>query len=159
MISRKGLRIGISEAPRLGLVAAALARHHIGRDRPRAAREAEQSRFGGQARFHFLHSPIDRLQPRRRALQRGQRGIDQRRRKPRPFARLEAQVLAERVRHDQDVGEQDRAVEAEAADRLEGDLGRGLGIVDELEEAALLGPQLRDIRAGSARPGASARSE
>ena len=46
-----------------------------------------------------------------------------------------------RVGHDQDVGKQDRAVEAEAADRLERDLGGRLAVVDQLEEPALLGPQ------------------
>ena len=58
-----------------------------------------------------------------------------------PSPASNAQILAQRVGHDQDVGEQDRAVEAEAADRLERDLGRGLAVVDQLEEAALLGPQ------------------
>ena len=41
---REGRRIAIGEAPRLGLVAAALARDHIGRDGPRDCRQSQQSR-------------------------------------------------------------------------------------------------------------------
>jgi hypothetical protein len=118
-----------------------LAGDHVGGDRPGTAGKPQQSRFDGQQRRHFLHSAIDRLQPSRNALQRGERRVDQRRRQKRPFAGLEAQLLAERVRHDQDIGEQDCAVEAEAPDRLERDLGRGVGIEDELEKAALSRPE------------------
>ena len=41
------------------------------------------------------------------------------RRQSRAMAALEGDRLPERVRHDQDVAEQDRRVETEAADRLE----------------------------------------
>ena len=67
--------------------------------------------------------------------------IGQRRRQARALAGDEAQILADRVGDDEDVGKQDRAVEGEAAERLERDLGRGLGIVDQVEEAALARPQ------------------
>src|SRR6185503_17054789 len=87
------------------------------------------------------HSAVDGLQPRRNALQRDERDIDERRRETRPFADIEAQILAERMRHDQYVGKKDGAVEAEAPDRLERDLGRGVAVEDELEKAALAGTQ------------------
>jgi hypothetical protein len=45
------------------------------------------------------------------------------------------------VRDDQNVGKQDRAVEAETADRLERDLGRGVAVIDQREESALLRAQ------------------
>jgi hypothetical protein len=45
------------------------------------------------------------------------------------------------VRDDEDVRKEDRAVEAEAPDRLQRHFGRGLGIVAELEEATLGLPQ------------------
>ena len=44
---------------------------------------------------------------------------------------------AERVRHDENIGKQDRAVETEAPDRLQGDLGCRLAVIAELEETAL----------------------
>src|SRR5690606_10783743 len=61
------------------------------------------------------------------------------RRHQRPAAFLEAQVAAERVRHDEDVGEQDRGVEVEATDRLQRHLDREVGVVAESEEATRLG--------------------
>jgi hypothetical protein len=47
-----------------------------------------------------------------------------------------AEIAPERVRHDEDVGKQDRRIEAEAADRLQGDLDGEVGIVAEVEEAS-----------------------
>ena len=45
------------------------------------------------------------------------------------------------MRDHQDVGEQDRPVEAEATDRLERDFGRRCTVVGKRQEAALLFPQ------------------
>ena len=113
MIAANASGIGISEAPRLGLVAAALARDHVGRDRPRALRQSRGSVLRGpSAAFTFANSLVNRLQPRRERLQLVERALDQRRRQPRPFAGDEAQILADRERHDQDVGKQDRRVES-----------------------------------------------
>ena len=82
--------------------------------------------------------------------------VGQRRRQPRPFAGDEAQILAEREGHDEDVGKEDRGVElGKALERLERDLGRGFAVIDEVEEAALVRREARDIREGSGRPGAS----
>jgi hypothetical protein len=59
----------------------------------------------------------------------------------RPFANLEGDRAAERVRHDQNVGEQDRGIEAEAPDRLERDFRRKLGREAQIEEAPGTFPQ------------------
>ena len=59
----------------------------------------------------------------------------------RSFAGEEFELLAKRMRHDQDVREQDRAVEPEPAERLERHLGRRFVIVDEVEKPALFGTQ------------------
>ena len=77
---------------------------------------------------------------------------------PRTLALDEPDLPAERIRHDQDVGEQDRRIEAEAADRLQRHLGGELGIVAEVEERPAFGPRSPDTPADSGRPGASARS-
>ena len=85
--------------------------------------------------------------------------IRQRRGQPRTLAGHEGQILPERERNDQDVGEQDRGIEpGKRVKRLERDLGGGIAVVDEIEKAALLLPQLRDTREDSARPGASSTS-
>jgi hypothetical protein len=67
--------------------------------------------------------------------------IDEGGREPRSFAGLEPQILADRMRDDEDVGKQDRAVESEAGDRLQRHLGRRRAVMDELQEAALVGPE------------------
>ena len=61
-------------------------------------------------------------------------------------------------RHHEDVGEQDRRVEAEAPDRLQRHLGGQRRRVAQIEEAAGLRPARRGTRADSAPPAASARS-
>jgi hypothetical protein len=65
---------------------------------------------------------------------------------PRPFALDEAHALAERVRHQQNVGKQDRCVEAEASDRLQRRLGGKLRRVAELQEVAGLRAQCSIFR-------------
>ena len=77
---------------------------------------------------------------------------------PRPLALDELHLLPQRIGHHQDVGEQDRRIEAVAPDRLQRHLGRQLRRVAQVEEAAGLARAPRDTRAGSARPAASARS-
>ena len=67
--------------------------------------------------------------------------IGQDRGQARPLARHEAQILPQRVRDDQDVGKQDRPVEAETPDRLQRHLGGGRAVIDQIEEAALFRPQ------------------
>ena len=75
-----------------------------------------------------------------------------------PSPSTKSTPLAQRIRHHQDVGEQDRRVEAEAPDRLQRHLGGQRRRVAQLEEAAGLARAPRGTPAGSARPAASARS-
>lgn len=92
-------------------------------------------------RLHPRHGGIDRVEPLRDALEGIQRMIDQRRRQTRPLPRPEAEILAQRPGDHQDVGEQDRAVEPEAPDRLHRHLGRRRRIGGQGQEAALLRPE------------------
>jgi hypothetical protein len=68
----------------------------------------------------------------------------------RPFAPGELEPDAERLDDQQDVGEEDRRVDAEPRDRLERDLRRRLRIARELEEAVALahGAIFRQVAAG-----------
>ena len=95
----------------------------------------------GQALTAQAHRLVDRFVARRIAGQIGQCRIDQPGRQLGPLARQKLQVLAQRVGHDQDIGKQDRAVETEADDRLQGDLAGRLAIVGHRQESALFGAQ------------------
>ena len=140
----ENLRVAIGEQPRRGLLVAAAARDHVGRDRVGRATEADQRLRRIERRAHPRNRLVDGrklfevdliVQP--AELRPGSHGIE-----PRPLALDEADLLAERVRDHEDVGEQDRGVEIEAPDRLERDLGRGFGRIAEIEEAARLGAKL-----------------
>ncbi len=122
-ISRaKASGCAIGEQPRRRLIRRALPGHHVGRDRPRRAAKADQRRLAiAVADFTRAHRLIDRRQhlaidglahsPKRR-------GIRQRL-EPRSFAGHELNLAAERVRNHQNIGKQDRRIEAEAPDRLQ----------------------------------------
>ena len=84
-------------------------------------------------------------------LQRGQRGIQQPRRQPGSLTRLKPQLLAHRMRDDQNVGKQDRTVEAEPPDRLHCHFGGRLGIIAKLEKTALFRTQFPIFRQIAAR--------
>ncbi len=64
----------------------------------------------------------------------------------RPLASGKGQPLPHRMRHDQDIGKQDRAVETEPPDRLHGDFGGRFAIVNQFEEPALFGPKFPVFR-------------
>ena len=55
--------------------------------------------------------------------------------KPRSFAFDKAHTLTKRMRHDQDIGKQDRGIETEATNRLQRDLRRPFGVEAEIEKA------------------------
>ena len=61
---------------------------------------------------------------------------------PRAFAHLETHRTPERVGNHQNVGEDDRGIEAEAPDRLQRDLGGEIRVEAEIEETAGLGADL-----------------
>ena len=62
--------------------------------------------------------------------------------KPRTFAGLEAHRTSERVGNDENVGEDDRGIEIEPADRLQRNLGGIFRREAEVEETSGLGAQL-----------------
>ena len=151
---RERFRMAIGHHPRRRLVRRALARHHVGRDRPRRAAKTDQRDVRielAAARGAAPHRPARACRSRRwRAsvatlLRRVQR-IE-----PRAFAGLEPHRAAERVGDHQNVREDDRGVELEAADRLQRDLGGVFRREAQIEKAAGLGAQFaifRQIAAG-----------
>ncbi len=72
--------------------------------------------------------------------------IHKRRCKSRTLASLEPQILAQRMRDNQDIRKKDGAVEAKPVDRLDRHFGRSLVIVDQFQEAALLRAQFAVFR-------------
>ena len=120
--------IAIGPQPRRGLVRRALPADHVGRDRPRRAAEPDQGRLrsadpGGPAprvsatsRELALARSTDRSRARSAAI-----AVIGSSRGPSPSTKRTG--WPKRIRHDQDVGEQDRRVEAIAPDRLQRHLG------------------------------------
>jgi hypothetical protein len=120
------------------LVGRAAAADHIGRDRPGRPGEADERRLGGKALLQAPHRLIDGRQP-----------LDHRaeieivdllgpgdRIEHRPLSFPEGDLLPERIGHDENVGKEDRRVEAVSADGLERHLLGKLGRVAEIEKAA-----------------------
>ena len=136
--ARECFRLAIRKHARGRLVRRAASRHHVGRDRPRRAAETEQRDLRRQRRLHAPHRLIHRCEYGlvRLARQRAKLGGIVERREPRAFARLERHLAAERVRHDQNVGKENRGVEAKAPDRLQGHFGRPFGREAQVEEAS-----------------------
>ena len=60
-------------------------------------------------------------------------------------------MLAECMRHDQDIGKQDRPVETEPVDGLQGNLTGSLAIIGHREKSALLRPEFAVFRKVSTR--------
>ena len=153
MICGERLGMAIGHHPRRRLIRRALSGHHVGRDRPRRAAEADQRDLRIEFAAHAAQRLIDRLElaevglPRQRCdlLRRVQR-IE-----PRAFAGLEPHRAAERVGNDQNIREDDRGIEVEAADRLQRDFGGVFRREAQIEKAAGLGAQFaifRQIAAG-----------
>ena len=150
---RERLRMPVGHHPRRRLVGRAMAGDHVGRHRPWRAAEADQRDLWIERAAHDLQ----RLEHRRELAEIGvlrQRrdlgGIIQRL-EPRTLADLETHRTAERIGDHQDVGEDDRRIEAEPPDRLQRHLGGKFRVEAEIEEAAGLGAQLaifRQIAAG-----------
>ena len=132
------------------------------RSRPSTARRKSRSaRFVGQILANASDGLADEVElgPSRRRASSARarlRHVIGSSRGPSPSTKRDR--LAERVGHHQDVGEQDRRVEAVAPDRLQRHLGRERRRVAQIEEAAGLAARPRGTRADSGPPGASARS-
>ena len=134
----EGRGIAIGKQPRRRLVRRSAAGDHVGRDRPGRAAEAEQRHRRRQRRFHAPHGLIDRRQHlvidvRRQPLKIGAilERVEQR-----SFAGGKRHRLAERMRHDQNIREQNCGIEAEPPDRLQRYLGGKFRIEHKIEEAA-----------------------
>ena len=138
---REQVGMAIGEQARRRLIGRAAAGDHVARHRPRRAAEADQRDLVAAARLDARDGLEHRREPRPVGLvaQRGEIGGGLDRLEARPFALLEADALAERVGDDENVGEQDRRVEAETADRLQRRLGRQRRRVAEVEERRRLG--------------------
>ena len=130
-----------------------LPRDHVGRNRPWRAAEADQRDLW----IEFAAHAAQRFEYRFQLSEVG--GRRQRtdlvgcveRIEPRAFADFETYIAAERVGNDQDVGEDDRGVEVEAADRLQSDFGGEVRREAKIEKAAGLGADFavfRQIAAG-----------
>ena len=153
MILRERLRMAIGHHPRRRLVRRALARHHIGRHRPWRAAEADQRDLRIEFAAHPAQRFIHRLEFAEVGLRRQRFDLLRRvqRLEPRALADLEAHRAAERVGNDQNVREDDRGVEIEAADRLQGDFGGEFRREAQIEKAPRLGAHFavfRQIAAG-----------
>ncbi len=145
----EGRRVAVDQHACRRLIGRALAGDHVGRHRPGGAGEADQRGFRRQGLGHPRHGFVDgreRLVDRVGRFQPGEIRRSRHGGKPRPLAFDEAQIRAEGLGHQQDVGEEDRRVEVVAADRLQRHLGGEIGGVAEIEEAASRCPDLAILR-------------
>ncbi len=127
-----------------GLVGRGLAGDHVARHRPGRPAETEQGGLRRQLRAQTPHG----LDHRREMVERVRLAepfhVVERRDglEPGPLALLEPDLLAERVRDHQDVGEQDRRVEPETAYRLQRHLDGVVRRIAHVEEPACTGARL-----------------
>ena len=145
--------VAIGPQPRVGLVGRAPPADHVGRHGPRRAAKSDKGRLTGEV----LSEPGNRLANAGELgascgpAQAHEIGLCANRVEPRPVAVDERDALAQRIGHHQDVGEQDRRVEAVAPDRLQRHFcGKGW-IVAEVEKAPGLRPHrpvFRQVAAG-----------
>ena len=149
----KRLRMAIGHHPRRRLVRRALAGHHVGRDRPRRAAKSDQRDLRIELAAHAAQRLEHRLELGEvaRRCQRADLVRRIQRIEPRAFAGLEPHLAAERVGNDENVREDDRGIEVEAADRLQRHLGGVFRREAQIEKAARLGAQFaifRQVTAG-----------
>src|SRR5579864_6308158 len=128
--------MAISEHARDTLICTAAPCNHVGRDGPRRSAEAEQC----YTRWQSCSNPRDRLINRCQCavidiiLQPSQIAWFSQRLKPRSFTNFKAYVLAQRMRHHQNIGKQDRCLEAKPANRLQRNFSRKLRIKAKIEK-------------------------
>jgi hypothetical protein len=144
----QGFGMPVGHHPRRRLIRRALPRHHIGRDRPRRAAETDQRYFRIELAAHAAQRFMDRFEfcevgpgrERCNLVRRVQR-IE-----PRAFADLEGDRAPERVGDDENVREDDRGIEVEAADRLQRDFGGEFRREAQIEKAAGFRPHFAVLR-------------
>ena len=137
------------------IVAGGAALDDVRRDGERCAREADERDVRGQRALHQPHG-FEHEADRARDVHGGQARdvglaahgtVDHR-----PLALGELEPHAERLDDQQDIGEEDRRVDAEPLDRLQRDLGRRLRRLGELEERVTRAQRavLRQVASGLA---------
>ena len=151
----KRVRMPIRHHPRRRLIGRAVSGHHVGRNRPRRAAKSDQRDVRIELAPHPAQCLIDRLElcEIRRARQRRDLVGRIQRIELWAFADLEPHRAAERIRDHQNVGEDDRGIEVEAADRLQRHFSGEFRRETQVEKAAGLGADfaiLRQIAAGLA---------
>ena len=129
-------------------VAAGLALDHVAGQSPGGAGEADQCLARGQFGRDGLQGLVDGGKPRLQIVGRQSRQILRLpdRLQPGALALLEPDLLSQRQRHDQDVGEDDGGVQVEAPQRLQGRLGGQIRPKAEVDEVLGFGPHLTILR-------------
>ena len=142
--------LGIAIGPALDghEIPAPAAANHVGRERPRRSREAQDRALRGCGCNDALHGVVDRreMPPLALLVEDRQRTALPNRLQARPLPLLEPEPDPERLGHHQDVREQDHAVEREATYGLERSLGRQCRVVAEVEEGPRPGPERTILR-------------
>src|SRR3546814_1916107 len=129
----KKIRTAVKHGFYQAIVVASTAFDHVAANRPRAARKTYQGDFARQFLANKRQGVKHILQPGHIGYRQGRHvglGTD-RRSEPRAFAIDKIKPQAHGMRYRQNVGEQNRRVELEALDRLQGDLARVPGGLSE----------------------------
>jgi hypothetical protein len=145
---REQVRMAIGEEARRRLIRRPAPGDHIARHRPRGAAEADQRHVARQCGLEAVESfehgrkpvPVGLAAELRQALSVADRV------EARAVARFKGDALAERVRQDENVGEQDRTVEAEPADRLQRRLDGEGGVIAKIEKGRGFRPKIPVFR-------------
>ena len=136
------IRLGQREPAHCPEIMATAALDHVGGHSPRAAGEADQGLVRIKGATYARYRLIDRGKPAgdrwSGLLQSVDRSGVTYRRQDRPLSFLEGKVDIEGMRDQQDVGEQDRGVHAEAAQRLQRHLGCMRRVQAEADEIRAL---------------------
>jgi len=126
------------------LILGPLPRDHIGRDSPGRTGKADQRRLARQLTGKVAHRLIDRVQ-RLVDIAHGPQLVKIRlcgdRGQARPFAGDKPQISAKCLRYKQNIRKEDRRIKPVTTDRLQGDLGRQLGVVAQRQEIPRLRPR------------------
>ena len=134
-------RLGVHHLFNQGEGFAAAPLHHIGCQRPRAAGEANQRHFPFQLAANGAHGVHHVAQL---AFRIGDRQLvhvgfaSDRRGKTRAFTGFEVQAKAHRIRNGQNIREEDRRIQREAAQRLERHFTGQLGVFAQRHKIARL---------------------
>ena len=129
--------MAIGHHARRRLIRGALSRHHVGRDRPWRAAETYQRDFRIEFAAHAAQRFEHRFEFGEVAGRRQRADLVGRieRIEPWAFADFEPHIAPERVGDDENIREDDRGIEVEAADRLQRHFGSEFGCEAQVEES------------------------